>query len=444
MNRQVKHNYAKETSIRKSILPLYTATQVLNRRRSNIDKMLAKIEDASNSKADLAADEALILRGPQSGQIGVYKDALERLNTSIAFNASDLDLRTAARLVETGAKKLTQLYTKVMAEGSSGPTPTPESKMMMMSFPSSLIQTLTPVVFFLRTLPLPSTHPSHPAASAILSTLKEAQKGYADMRGNWSVKCLEGQGKRLVTRAETTDSLTTGREFTEWVELILGTSEEEYKLLKELSPLSGLQMVASAYGTLMAPILKLFNLKSLHKYNFLALDRTMPKIRTGLRKDGALCLRSFPEFLANLKLGAMARGSDTGTKLIDFTISTVKYIEKIPRVQTAIESALLALGDGNWKMGEGIQVGKGVKTDEVDHSNIIEHFVHDVILTAINSLVTLSHTSRRPTFGSIFLLNNISYLWLHLLESSDPNLFTFVPKPAEEALNSKFRIAKAR
>ena len=112
-----------------------------------------------------------------------------------------------------------------MAEGSSGATPTPGSETMMMSFPASLIPTLTPVVSFLRTLPLPSTHPSHPAAPVILSTLKEAQKGYADMRGNWSVKCLEGQGKRLVARTEMTDPLTIGREFTEWVELILGTSE---------------------------------------------------------------------------------------------------------------------------------------------------------------------------------------------------------------------------
>ena len=112
-----------------------------------------------------------------------------------------------------------------MAEGSSGATPAPGSETMMMSFPASLIPTLTPVVSFLRTLPLPSTHPSHPAAPAILSTLKEAQKGYADMRGTWSVKCLEGQGKRLVVRAEMIEPLTIGREFTEWVELILGTSE---------------------------------------------------------------------------------------------------------------------------------------------------------------------------------------------------------------------------
>lgn len=45
------------------------------------------------------------------------------------------------------------------------------------------------------------------------------------MRGNWSVKCLEVQGKRLIIRAEMVDPLTIGREFTEWVELILGTSE---------------------------------------------------------------------------------------------------------------------------------------------------------------------------------------------------------------------------
>lgn len=130
-----------------------------------------------------------------------------------------------ARLVETGAKKLTQLYTKVVAEGSSGITPAPGSSFMMSSFPSSLLPTLSPVVTFLRTLPLPATHPSHPAALSIFGTLKEAQKGYADMRGNWSVKCLEGQGKRLVARAESVDPLATGREFREWVELMLGTVE---------------------------------------------------------------------------------------------------------------------------------------------------------------------------------------------------------------------------
>ena len=284
--------------------------------------------------------------------------------------------------------------------------------------------------------------------------------------------------------------------------------------MKELSPLSGPQVLASAYGTLLAPILKLFNSvftqlftlikKALHKYNFIALSaydgllslqphwndllsRRGPdhaedknELKDGLLALRALCLRSFPEFLADLKMGATARGSDTSTKLMNFTVSvsisvsllrhscrylsslqTVKYIEKIPRVRTAVESSLNALGDGNWKMGEGIQVGKGVKTEEADHSSIIEHFIResspfsasiielkrvvdDVVITAINSLVTLSRTSRRPAFGSIFLLNNISYLRLHLLlQPSDDNLPNLIPKSTEEALNSNFRTAKA-
>ena len=189
-------------------------------------------------------------------------------------------------------------------------------------------------------------------------------------------------------------------------------------------------MLASAYGTLLAPILKLFNSvftqllalikKALHKYNFVALsaydgllslqphwndllsrrgqDHAEDKneLKDGLLALRALCLRSFPEFLADLKMGATARGSDTSTKLMNFTVlvsisvslwrdssqylcshQTVKYIEKIPLVRTAVESSLYALGDGNWKMGEGVQVGKGVKTEETNYSSIIEHFVRE-------------------------------------------------------------------
>jgi len=114
-------------------------------------------------------------------------------------------------------------------------------------------------------------------------------------------------------------------------------------------------VVASGYGILMAPILKLFNSvlmhllarvkKSLHKYSFLALSvyegllSLQPHWNNLLSRRGpdhaedkselkegpvalrAICLRSFPEFLADLKLGATARGSDAGTKLMDFTIS---------------------------------------------------------------------------------------------------------------------------
>jgi exocyst complex protein 7 len=130
-----------------------------------------------------------------------------------------------AHLVETGAKKLAQLYTTLVAEGSSGVAPAPGTARVSTSFPSSLLANLSPLVSFLQTLPLPSTHPSHPAAPAILSTLTEAQKGYADMRGNWSVKCLEGQGKRLVTRADTIDAIATGIDFGQWVQSLLVVAE---------------------------------------------------------------------------------------------------------------------------------------------------------------------------------------------------------------------------
>lgn len=170
----------------------------------------------------------------------------------------------------------------------------------------------------------------------------------------------------------------------------------------------------------MIPILKLFNSvltqlinlvkKSLHKYNFLALSAyegllslqrhweevlsrrgsasDKNELKDGLQSLRALCLRSFPEFLADIKLGAMSRGADTNTKLMDFTTSvctscrgseaqliifqTIAYIERIPQVLSAVESALYALGDGNWKMGEGVQVGKGNKDDD---GSIVEHFI---------------------------------------------------------------------
>lgn len=78
---------------------------------------------------------------------------------------------------------------------------------------------------FLRTLPLPPTHPSHPAAPAIQSALKEAQKGYGDMRGAWIKKCLEPFGRRILERAELRDGVPVGKEFGQWIESILDTVE---------------------------------------------------------------------------------------------------------------------------------------------------------------------------------------------------------------------------
>ncbi len=55
-------------------------------------------------------------------------------------------------------------------------------------------------------------------------------------------------------------------------------------------------------------------------------------------------------------------------------------------MQSAVEAALHALGDGNWKMGEGIQVGKGSKED--DDGSIMEHFLRAFCIRQIPSIDT--------------------------------------------------------
>jgi exocyst complex protein 7 len=134
--------------------------------------------------------------------------------------------------VEAGAKKLSQLYTKIVAEASSGSTPLslssptttlppaliagsdrPNSTTKAEApFSASLLTSLQPVVTSLRKMPLPSTHPSHPTAVSILGALKDAQRGYAEMRGGWARKCLEVGGRRIKERVDSaTDDDEGGR-----------------------------------------------------------------------------------------------------------------------------------------------------------------------------------------------------------------------------------------
>lgn len=47
----------------------------------------------------------------------------------------------------------------------------------------------------------------------------------------------------------------------------------------------------------------------------------------------------------------------------------------MPEVKAAVGSTLLKLGDGNWKMGEGITVPKTARLGEGDEDLILEHFL---------------------------------------------------------------------
>ncbi len=66
----------------------------------------------------------------------------------------------------------------------------------------------------------------------------------------------------------------------------------------------------------------------------------------------------------------------------------------------------------------------------------------DVVTTLLTSIMTLSRTRGRPAFGSVFLLNNITYLCAKLLKPRSPVL-DILPRPTQDAINSNFRTAKA-
>lgn len=128
-------------------------------------------------------------------------------------------------------------------------------------------------------------------------------------------------------------------------------------------------------------------------------------------------------------------------------------------MEEAVIASLATLGDGNWKMGEG--VGKGGKMGGPVDGNervLLEHyicesqpssscplliFLVDVIVTVVGTLNTLSVMGRRPQMGSIYLLNNISHLRNRLLDAPESSIDEFLPKPTQDVLNSNFRTAKA-
>lgn len=61
----------------------------------------------------------------------------------------------------------------------------------------------------------------------------------------------------------------------------------------------------------------------------------------------------------------------------------------------------------------------------------------------VQSLLTLSRTNKRPAFGAIFLLNNVSYLRTQVLVRPRTDVPAILSRPSQELLNSNFRTAKA-
>ncbi|KAG8925974.1 hypothetical protein FRC02_009287 [Tulasnella sp. 418] len=475
--------------LEKSILPVHNSTQALTKLAANIESTLQSIDKIASNQEGIAAEEALILRGPQQSSIGVYTDALERLNANIAFKGNDprQSLETA-HLVETGAKKLAQLYTKLIAQASTSNTiqnpmsylPSPPNAIP--SIPTQAMSNLAPIVNSLRSLPLPATHPSHPAAAGILAVLKEAQAGCAEMRGAWAKKSLESSSRRILGLIETDDSgggVSTGKEVGKWVESVVAVAEAEHATIQRLALLTSNSIIQKTFATFTSPLLNLMvstlsSIQSLVKKSVLsnvffafgmysALSDLQPRFddvmrqRAGRKENDlsealhalrGVCLRSFPEFIMRIKqVGNVpppnAKQPDVGTGVSETTIATVEYFNQIPEVRDAVCSALATLGDGNWQMGGG---GMGSKTaqqnEEVSDQELLEHFAHDVMVALTTTLNNLSKTHKRPALSSIFLLNNISYLRTKLM-LSESSVDEFLSTNTQSHLNSQWRTSKA-
>lgn len=180
----------------------------------------------------------------------MYADAIRSLNAGLAFSEVDRSTQQTvrlqhrhhessltpvkARLAETGGKKIAQLFTTLVAEACSSALLEPTQ--YLGSSPSSLPlinadleSSLAPVVDTLHSLPLPATHPSHPASNGNLSTLKEAQDGYAAMRGAWSKRCVEIRSRELINGADREmDGIQISLDFAQWTAGLLLLAEVGY------------------------------------------------------------------------------------------------------------------------------------------------------------------------------------------------------------------------
>jgi len=178
------------------------------------------------------------------------------------------------------------------------------------------------------------------------------------MRGQWGKKCLEPGSRQILGIVETADDgggVDTGAEVGTWLESLLAVAEAEHETLTQLAPLPSTSNLQTTYASLISPFVLMVtttlgtiqNLvkKNLRTHVFLAfgvygrLTDLQPvwddviKYRSGKRENEladaiqslrGLCLRSFPEFLLDIKMVGMPPAPGTkqvevGTGIADIT-----------------------------------------------------------------------------------------------------------------------------
>jgi exocyst complex protein 7 len=164
--------------------------------------------------------------------------------------------------------------------------------------------------------------------------------------------------------------------------------QEEYRVLGDMLPLSAPAVLVATYNSLLGPVVGLFGdtltsligliKRSLHKYTFLALSTYQslsvlqtrwdvlqgrrgaggadgPKkneLRDGLNQLRAVCLRSFPEFLADVKMAGTPRAGELSTGVAELAIGvSVVNPNFVWGLMCCVDGQVFAEGSGGERCG---------------------------------------------------------------------------------------------
>ncbi|TDL22015.1 hypothetical protein BD410DRAFT_803833 [Rickenella mellea] len=272
--------------------------------------------------------------------------------------------------------------------------------------PNSPNHTLRQVVAFLCTLALPATHPSHLTAPGIFATLKDAQRGYADMGESWS-------RKRLDTEWSRTESITSYPN----------------------PPLPGSSIITT-FAILITPLGTLFSSP------LSSLRRTENELKEGLHGLRGDCLCNFLEILVDIKLTTAPKaGVEIGVGMAGIAFSVnisiflillrdmllmhgLKHLKAIPDVQ---DGCCVSFANA-WRWGpedgredaslEGFLNSMKAMNKSFWSTTFASPTLHgtsNVVTSVLSILATLSRSQMRSKFGAVRLENNASFLDTHTL-----------------------------
>lgn len=362
-------------------------------------------------------EEEIIRQPPEYSNLEMYTSAIDRVQAEFErlqrndLRSSEDARRDLQRLIEIGTRSLGALALKFVRDGCGQPIdvarlPELHGAAILPTFPL-----VSRIFRYLQKLP---PRPQ---------TLEE----YAAIRGDYVAAAaattnVEGAEDkcRLIKKA---------------IDTFLSHSNAEQALLAELGLPSSLltaitthpfSLLHSLISTQITTIKRHITTQTFYAFELFELLQRYSLFDDLVATLRSTCLRSFPETLVDVKTARIPATSD----IADPTYQVVSYLETLPRFSRTAESLLTSLGSGNWLMGA------ASKTPQLDSSNIIEHYVADLVAGLLENLEAHSH--KQHIVGAIFMLNNLSHLRTHLIPSD------VLGEAGEDLLNKSFREHRQR